>query len=314
MSVQTSSSSSLVPNVELHNGVKMPIIGLGTWEVNQSPQCEQCIFNAIEIGYRHIDTACIYRNEKLIGQVLKQCIFESPQKQHSENTHHSKLNREDLFITSKLPPTRVQSEDIIRETFMTSLEELQLSYLDCYLIHWPGTSKLKVTSDQNRLNRIATWRVLEKLYREGKTRSIGVSNFTYQHMIELLEDIQSREDGIIPHVNQIEYHPLLYKTHAQLEDLCKQHSIIIQAYSPLAHGELMQGKYGQVTSRECLQWILQRGHVILPRSIKRNHLEENFKAVTDWASNIIEDQSRLKRLDQLVENEVRICWNPETIK
>ena len=162
--------------------------------------------------------------------------------------------------------------------------------------------------------RIATWRVLEQLYREGKTRSIGVSNFTCQHMLELLEDIKSREDGIIPHVNQIEYHPLLYKTHAQLEELCKQHSIVIQAYSPLAHGVLMQGKYGQVTSRECLQWILQRGHVILPRSVKRNHSEENFKAVTDWASNIIEDESRLKRLDHLVENEVRICWNPETIK
>ena len=181
------------------------------------------------------------------------------------------------------------------------------------MIHWPGTSKIKITSEQNKLNRFSSWRALENLYREGKTRSIGVSNFTLKHMTELLEDIKSREDGIIPHVNQIEYHPLLYRTHEQLEKLCKENNIIIQAYSPLAHGELMLGKYGQVTSRECLQWILLKGHVVLPRSVKKQHLEDNFKAVKDWACNTIDDKERLDRLNSLVSNEVRVCWDPETI-
>lgn len=160
---------------------------------------------------------------------------------------------------------------------------------------------------------MATWRALENLYREGKAKSIGVSNFTLKHMNELLEDIKSRDNGIIPHVNQIEYHPLLYKTHKELEKLCKENNIVIQAYSPLAHGELMTGKYGEVTSRECLQWILQKGHVILPRSVKRNHMEDNFKAVTDFAAGIIDDQTRLSRLDSLVSDEVRVCWDPEQI-
>ncbi|KAL9645002.1 hypothetical protein ABK040_004495 [Willaertia magna] len=315
---------------KLSNGLMMPKIGLGTWEVNQSPICEDTIRTALHLGYRHIDTAFIYRNEKLISKVLSEVLIkEQDEKEQvginnkkeevtSNNNNTLKLLRKDLFITSKLPPTKVHSEEIIRECFEESLKDLGIDYLDCYLIHWPGTSKVPVTSVKNKENRLSTWRVLEKLYKEGKVKSIGVSNFNFKHLTELIEDIKQRgEDGIMPHVNQVEYHLLLYKTHSKLEKLCKENNIVIQAYSPLAHGEILRFK-DVVNIKESLQWILEKGHVILPRSVKKEHLELNFNSFKEWVllkneQQEIFNEERLKVLNNLVQFEIRVCWDPDQI-
>ncbi|MED1818828.1 glyoxal/methylglyoxal reductase [Bacillus subtilis] len=240
--------TSLKDTVKLHNGVEMPWFGLGVFKVENGNEATESVKAAIKNGYRSIDTAAIYKNEEGVGIGIKE----------------SGVAREELFITSK-----VWNEDQGYETtlaaFEKSLERLQLDYLDLYLIHWPGKDKYK-----------DTWRALEKLYKDGKIRAIGVSNFQVHHLEELLKDAE-----IKPMVNQVEFHPRL--TQKELRDYCKAQGIQLEAWSPLMQGQLLDNevltqiaeKHNKSVAQVILRWDLQHGVVTIPKSIKEHRIIEN---------------------------------------
>ncbi|KAJ1934452.1 hypothetical protein FBU59_005693, partial [Linderina macrospora] len=180
----------------LANGLKMPSLGLGTWQQRDADVVKRVVGQALTTGYRLIDTASVYRNEEAIGQMLSS-IFNDP---------GSSVQREDIWITSKLAPTQ-QGYEQAKQAVLASLEKLQTDYIDLYLIHWPGASKLKPDSPKHREMREGSWRALEELYAQGKVRSIGVSNFTKRHLEEMQEYAT-----VQPMVNQCEMHPLCQQT------------------------------------------------------------------------------------------------------
>lgn len=240
--------ASLKDTVKLHNGVEMPRFGLGVFKVENGSEATESVKAAIKNGYRSIDTAAIYKNEEGVGAGIKE----------------SGVARDELFITSK-----VWNEDQGYETtlaaFEKSLERLELDYLDLYLIHWPGKDKYK-----------DTWRALEKLYKDGKVRAIGVSNFQVHHLEELLKDAE-----IKPMVNQVEFHPCL--TQVELREYCKKQGIQVEAWSPLMQGQLLDNevlkqiaeKHNKSVAQVILRWDLQQNVITIPKSIKEHRIIEN---------------------------------------
>lgn len=240
--------NSLQDTTTLHNGVKMPWFGLGVWRVENGETVINSVKSAIHAGYRSIDTAAVYQNEDGVGVGIKE----------------SGISREDLFVTSK-----VWNSDQGYESTLTAYEEslhkLGLDYLDLYLIHWPVAGKYK-----------DTWRALEKLYKDGKVRAIGVSNFHVHHLEDLMKDAE-----IKPMVNQVEFHPRLAQK--ELRAFCKEHGIQMEAWSPLMQGQLLDnetlvniGKNHQKSAAQViLRWDLQNGVVTIPKSIKEHRIREN---------------------------------------
>ncbi|MCG8397164.1 aldo/keto reductase [Bacillus atrophaeus] len=240
--------ASLKDTVKLHNGVEMPRFGLGVFKVENGSEATESVKAAIKNGYRSIDTAAIYKNEEGVGAGIKE----------------SGVARDELFITSK-----VWNEDQGYETtlaaFEKSLERLELDYLDLYLIHWPGKDKYK-----------DTWRALEKLYKDGKVRAIGVSNFQVHHLEELLKDAE-----IKPMVNQVEFHPCL--TQVELREYCKKQGIQVEAWSPLMQGQLLDNEvlkqiaenHKKSVAQVILRWDLQQDVITIPKSIKEHRIIEN---------------------------------------
>jgi diketogulonate reductase-like aldo/keto reductase len=233
--------------IKLNNGIEIPIFGLGTWGLS-GKDAYQVVLWALDIGYRLIDTAMIYGNEREIGNALK-------------NTN---LSREQIFITTKVWNSD-QGYDNTLKAFEKSLKRLKLDYIDLYLIHWPATP-LKNES----------WKALEKLYEKGKTRSIGVSNFTIRHIKELLEF-----SSTIPAVNQFEISPFLYQN--ELIKFCQDKGIVVEAYSPLTRGrrldndilQTLSKKYKKTSAQILLRWGLQHNIVEIPKSGSKQHLKEN---------------------------------------
>ncbi|KAF8947110.1 hypothetical protein BGZ47_010250 [Haplosporangium gracile] len=234
-----------VPRIyALSNGIQMPSVGLGTYRVQDQTTLDTCVLEALRSGYRLIDTATVYKNEAAIGNSLKR-IFE-------QNLVPG-LTRQDIFLTSKL------GYDACYQAVTDSLRNLQVDYIDLYLIHWPGTAKLKLPDPQNAINRMESWRALEDLYHAKKLRAIGVSNYTLAHLAQLVERPHnshaphhpSIQDSItaaaavaplartmvIPHVHQFEMHPRLFQK--QLVDYCQHHRIQVQAYSSLGESRLV---------------------------------------------------------------------------
>ncbi|KAF9430308.1 hypothetical protein BGZ76_000886 [Entomortierella beljakovae] len=212
----------------LSNGVVMPSVGLGTYRVRDQDVLDACILQALRSGYRLIDTAAVYRNEVAIGNSLKRIL---------EENLVPGLTRQDVFLTSKL-------------AVLESLQNLQVDYIDLYLIHWPGTARLKGPNPRNAINRLESWRALEDLYHEGKLRAIGVSNFTVGHLNQLIgylpqhnhtqPQTQPQELArtlVVPHVHQFELHPRLFQR--DLVQFCQHHKIQVQAYSSLGEGRLV---------------------------------------------------------------------------
>ncbi|MFJ7683965.1 aldo/keto reductase [Peribacillus butanolivorans] len=272
--------SSIEETITLHNGVKMPQLGFGVFKVKNGSETVESVKKAIEVGYRSIDTAAVYENEEGVGQAIRE----------------SGISREELFITSKVWNTD-QGYETTLQAFDDSLKRLGLEYLDLYLIHWPGKDKY-----------LETWKALEKLYNEGKVKSIGVSNFHVHHLEKLLANSE-----IKPVVNQIELHPLL--TQVEIRDYCEKHDIKVEAWSPLGRGSLIEEptinhiakKHGKSSAQVLIRWHLQHEIVVIPKSITPSRIEENAQ-VFDFSLSLNE----MNQIDALNKNE-RFGSNPDEI-
>ncbi|WP_223634610.1 aldo/keto reductase [Planococcus sp. 4-30] len=240
--------SSLQDTVTLNNGVKMPVMGLGVFKVEDGNVVTQAVKDAIKNGYRSIDTASFYDNEAGVGLGIKE----------------SGIPREELFVTTKVWNGDHGYENTLN-AFEISLEKLGLEYLDLYLIHWPVRGKYT-----------DTWKALEKLYHDGKVRAIGVSNFNIHH----LEDILN-EGKVKPVINQVEYHPHL--TQVELREFCVREGIQMEAWSPLKKGELLTDpviqklaeKHQKTPAQIILRWDIQNNVITIPKSIKEHRIVEN---------------------------------------
>ncbi len=241
----------------LSNGIEIPSLGYGTFKTEENVTAK-VVRDAIEIGYRHIDTAAIYGNEKEVGLGIK----------------NSGISREKLFVTSKLWNSNRGYETTLK-AFQKTLDDLQLDYLDLYLIHWPANEKQ--FENWQQLNR-ETWWAFEKLYEEGKIKSIGVSNFLKHHLDSLFENSR-----IKPMVNQIELHPGHQNT--DLANHSKSLGILVEAWGSLGQARLLDNeilkeigkKYGKSSAQVCLRWILQQGFFPLVKSVTTSRIQENFE-------------------------------------
>jgi diketogulonate reductase-like aldo/keto reductase len=248
----------MVPNYKLDNGVEIPKVGFGTWQIPDGADVENAVFAALECGYNHIDTAYAYYNEKGVGAAVKR----------------SGIPREELFITTKLWNTEQGYAETL-ENFELSLENLGTDYLDLYLIHWPQTFKFFDEYPQRMWD---TWRAFEELYQAGRVRAIGLSNFLQHHIEKLME-----KAAIPPMVDQLEIHPGYNQD--GIVDYCREKGIVVESWSPLANGKLLAQnavlaglaeKYGKSVAQVALRWNLQRGLLPLPRSVTPARIAENF--------------------------------------
>jgi diketogulonate reductase-like aldo/keto reductase len=242
---------SKVPGITLNNGVQMPRLGFGVWQVPDRAAAG-AVSTALEAGYRSIDTAAVYGNEKGTGRALRS----------------SGLPREELFVTTKLWNDD-QGHDSALRALDTSLDKLRLDYVDLYLIHWPQPRRDAYTE---------TWRAFEKIAADGRARAVGVSNFHPAHLRRLFET-----SGLVPAVNQIELHPQLDQ--AELRALHAEHGIATEAWSPLGQGRglldspvigKVAARLGRTPAQVVLRWHLQLGNVVIPKSVTPSRIRENF--------------------------------------
>lgn len=242
----------LQSTTELSNGVRMPWLGLGVFQVEEGAELVEAVKAAIRFGYRSVDTAAIYGNESGVGQGIREALAENG------------LSREDLFVTSKVWNADLGYESTLA-AYETSLRKLGLDYLDLYLIHWPVAGKYK-----------DAWRALEKLYKEGRVRAIGVSNFQAHHLEDLMAGAEAK-----PMVNQVEFHPLL--SQKELRRYAAEQGIQLEAWSPLMQGRLLDhpvlkeiaARHGKSIAQVILRWDLQHGVVTIPKSTKESRIAEN---------------------------------------
>jgi len=268
---------------KLNNGVEIPYLGLGVFQIKEGNETANAVHWAIEAGYRHIDTAALYGNEKSVGTGIR----------------NSGIDRKKLFVTTKL-----WKDDMLRgsqmKAFEKSLKLLQMDYVDLYLIHWPVAGKS-----------MESWKVLEEIYKSGKARAIGVSNFMEKHIDALLHEAK-----IVPAVNQVECHPHL--SQQPLVDYCKKHGIVFEAWSPLGGtgGNLLDDpvlkkiadKHGKSAAQVTLRWELQRDIITIPKSIHQARIIAN----TDiYGFELSADE--MKAIDALDKNPQRSGPNPNNM-
>ncbi len=268
-----------VPTITLNNGVKMPQLGFGVFKVPEGEEAYNAVKWALEAGYRGIDTAAVYKNEVSVGKAIKD----------------SGIPREELFITTKVWNEDQGYEETL-EAFEKSLERLKLDYVDLYLIHWPVKGKYK-----------DTWKALEKIYADKKSRAIGVSNFHIHHLEDLLKTAK-----IVPAVDQIELHPTL--SQEKLSTWLKAHDIAVESWGPLGQGSDLKNpviveigeKYNKSSAQVILKWHLQHGFIVIPKSSHKERIAENLN-VFDFS---LSDED-MEALDKLNTND-RQGTNPDT--
>lgn len=272
----------------LANDVQIPCIGFGTWQTPDGETAINSVKAALKAGYRHIDTAACYGNEASVGQAIKE----------------SGVPREEIFVTSKVWNTERGYEKTLA-AFETTMAKLDLDYVDLYLIHWPAAANQ--FENWKEIN-AQTWRALEELYIKGKVKAIGVSNFLPHHLEALLEGAK-----VVPMVNQIEYHPGFMQ--AESVAFCKAHNILVEAWSPLGTGNvlnnetliMMAQKYSKTVAQICIRWVLQHGLLPLPKSITESRIIENTE-VFDF---------ELKEEDMAIIDAIPFCggagMNPDAI-
>lgn len=256
-------------NVKLNNGVEIPILGFGVFQITDSAECERSVINAIETGYNHIDTAASYLNEEAVGRGIKQ----------------SGVAREDLFITTKLWIQSQGYEGTIK-AFENSLKRLQLDYIDLYLIHQPFGDVF------------GEWRAMEALYQQGKVRAIGVSNFQPDRIMDLMI-----HNKITPAVNQIEVNP--FNQQIETQNFLQENTVQLEAWAPFAEGKnnifkneillSIAAKHNKSAAQVILRWLTQRGIVVLSKSVRKERMVENI-SVLDFELSM-EDMAAITTLD-----------------
>lgn len=263
-------------SIKLNNGVLIPQPGFGTFMTKDGEEAIQAVKWAVETGYRHIDTAAIYNNEKGVGEGIRQCG----------------VSREELFVTSKVWNSE-RGYDKTLKAFDKTMSDLGLDYLDLYLIHWPANER-QFGKKASKLNQ-ETWRAMEKLYEEGRIKAIGVSNFMPHHIERLMD-----KATVKPAVNQIEFHPGLLQK--ECVEFCKEQEITVEAWSPLGRGELifdellmgLAEKYGSTVAQIIIRWVMQHDIVPLVKSTKQSRIEENFQVFDFEISS--EDMQRIDEM------------------
>eukprot|EP01112_Ceratiomyxa_fruticulosa_P017709 TRINITY_DN5573_c0_g2_i4.p1 TRINITY_DN5573_c0_g2~~TRINITY_DN5573_c0_g2_i4.p1 ORF type:complete len:286 (-),score=60.07 TRINITY_DN5573_c0_g2_i4:71-928(-) len=280
------------PSIKLSSGNDMPVLGLGTY-LARGEEVHNAVLHALKLGYRHIDTASIYQNEKEIASAIEK----------------SGVPREEIFITSKAGPTQHGFDKIVAAC-EESLQNLQTDYLDLYLIHWPGVAKLQPSNPKNSEIRKTSWEAMEHLFKTKKCRSIGVSNYTIHHLEELFQHAK-----VFPSVNQFELHPLLKQN--SLVEWCKSKGIVVEAYSSLGQGNLLDdplltkfsAKYHKTPAQILLRWAFQKGYVVIPKSVTFARIKENSEFFDFELS--AEDVALIENMEG--EKSKNFCWNPNVV-
>ena len=245
---------------QLSNGVLIPKIGFGTWQIPDGEEVYNSVTHALKVGYRHVDTAQIYRNEVGVGRAIAD----------------SGLAREEIFLTTKVWNDK-HDYDLAKASIEESLEKLGVDYVDLLLIHWPNPKALR-EQDAWKAGNAGAWKAMEEAYRAGKVRAIGVSNFMIHHLEALLETAD-----IKPHVNQVLLAPGCSQD--ELVAFCRQEDILLEAYSPLGTGSIFDNpvaqelavKYGKSVAQVALRWSLQKGFLPLPKSVTPQNIEANLQ-------------------------------------
>ena len=266
---------TIASGFKLSNGVTMPCIGLGTRQVPDDDVLVKAIHSAVNLGYRHIDTAHIYGNERSVGVAVRTCG----------------VPRSKLFVTSKLWNTDRGYKETL-EAFERTMDALQIGYLDLFLMHWPAARGEAMTWQSINSG---TWRAMEEIYRGGRVRAIGVSNFLVHHLVPLLARAE-----VVPMVNQIEFHPG-YMQKATF-DFCRSHGIQVEAWSPLGRGALIHlpvlvelaQQHGVTTAQIALRWCLQHGVAAVPKSLNPERQKQNAEL---FSFNLTPEE--MERLDNL---------------
>lgn len=280
----------------LNNGINMPVLGLGVYMTAPGRETRDAVAWALEAGYRHIDTARFYDNERDVGLAVRE----------------SGLRREQIFVTTKLWNSD-HGYDAAQRALDASLRDLGLDYVDLFLIHWPvkGPGKGNVpglSPEHSRSSgglRLETWKALEQLLLNGSCLAIGVSNYTIRHLEELME-----ASTVVPAVNQVEFSPFLYQQ--ELLEFCRRNNIQLEAYSPLTRGRrlnhpallAMAARYARTAAQILIRWAIQHETVVIPKSARRKRIIENAR-VFDFSIS----PEDMRALDALNEN-LRICWDP----
>ena len=269
---------SIKDTVTLSNGVQMPGLGFGVWQIPQESTAE-AVKTAIKAGYRNIDTAAAYRNEKEVGEGIRAAMEEYG------------IKREELFVSTKLWNDH-RGYDLAKEAIEESLNRLDIGYIDLYMLHWPAVSKWH--ADWREINS-DTWKAMEEYYDKGLIKSVGTANYLAHHLQALMEDVQIR-----PMVNQIEYHPGFGQVESA--DFCKANGIAVEAWSPFGSGEVLKNstltqiadQYGKSTAQVCLRWLIQKDIVPLPKSVH----EERILSNTEVFDFMLSDED-MKTIDEI---------------